>query len=78
MAVDAGDAAEAVAESFGLDDFWDTELTSTGSLAQIGLADGATLGFTKTTTSSGGATYTAQVAPAPPPWPIPAAATRSP
>jgi RHS repeat-associated protein len=38
-----------------------TELTVTGSLAQVGLADGSTLGFTKTTTTSGGATFTAEV-----------------
>jgi RHS repeat-associated protein len=38
-----------------------TELTVTGSLARIGLADGTALGFTKATTTSTGATYTPQI-----------------
>lgn len=38
-----------------------TGLTVTGSLVQVGEADGATLGFTKTTTTSTGSTFTAEV-----------------
>jgi RHS repeat-associated protein len=38
-----------------------TDLNVTGSLVQVGLADGSILGFTKTSTISGGATFTAEV-----------------
>jgi YD repeat-containing protein len=38
-----------------------TELTVTGSLVRVGLADGTTLSFTKTATVAGGATFTAEV-----------------
>jgi RHS repeat-associated protein len=38
-----------------------TELTVTGSLARVGLADGTALGFTKATTTGTGATFTPQI-----------------
>lgn len=38
-----------------------TELTVTGGLVQVGLADGSTLGFTKTATTGTGATFSAEV-----------------
>lgn len=38
-----------------------TELTSTGSIVRIGGADGSTVTFSKTATTSTGATYTAEV-----------------
>jgi RHS repeat-associated protein len=38
-----------------------TQLSVTGSLVQVGKADGSTLGFTKSATTSGGATFTAEV-----------------